>query len=243
MFVNNKYLSWYLNIIASAQDRDLSQSTYVERHHILPKSLGGPDVKWNIVKLTGKEHFIAHKLLTKFTTGPAYYKMMHALWRMIGPKDQRERHRVSATEYERIKSLNAQAMSDARKGKATPAQLAAAAKRRGKPAHNKGVKVPVELRRKRVLKTAHLPVGQRLNLTPEQRAKRLANLAKGRGKGGLRPKFKTVLYNTKTEQMLETLHMKKTLTALGVNDRQFYSGNSGWVILEKYNLKTGQRLI
>lgn len=38
---------------------------YVERHHILPKSLGGKDENDNIVILTGREHWIAHLLLHK----------------------------------------------------------------------------------------------------------------------------------------------------------------------------------
>lgn len=36
---------------------------YYENHHIIPKCLGGNDEKNNLVLLTAKEHFIAHKLL------------------------------------------------------------------------------------------------------------------------------------------------------------------------------------
>ena len=36
-----------------------------ERHHIVPRSLGGSDDKDNIVKLTLREHYIAHLLLCK----------------------------------------------------------------------------------------------------------------------------------------------------------------------------------
>lgn len=38
---------------------------YGEIHHIIPRSLGGKDLKENLVKLTAKEHFIAHRLLAK----------------------------------------------------------------------------------------------------------------------------------------------------------------------------------
>jgi hypothetical protein len=38
---------------------------HVEGHHILPKSLGGKDLKCNIAVLSLKEHFIVHLLLTK----------------------------------------------------------------------------------------------------------------------------------------------------------------------------------
>jgi len=247
MFVNNKYQMWYASIIAQAQDRPLKESTYYERHHILPKSLGGPDAKWNMVKLTGKEHFIVHKLLTKFTQGPAYHKMVHAQWRMIGSKDKRDRHKVSASEYARIKELNSQSMSVSRKGKAVPALLEASARRKGKPAHNKGKPMPrasiEQMVQTRMANNAGKPVGLKMRLTEEQRAKRIERLATHRRKGGDNPKFRTVLYNTQTHERIETTHMKKMLKSLGVNDRQFYSGNSAWIILEKWSLKTGERLI
>ena len=38
---------------------------YIERHHILPRSMGGTDDPSNLVKLTGREHWIAHLLLHK----------------------------------------------------------------------------------------------------------------------------------------------------------------------------------
>jgi hypothetical protein len=37
---------------------------YYEKHHIFPRCLGGNDEESNLVLLTAKEHFIAHKLLT-----------------------------------------------------------------------------------------------------------------------------------------------------------------------------------
>lgn len=38
---------------------------YVEKHHILPKCLGGDDSNENLVILTAREHFVAHQLLVK----------------------------------------------------------------------------------------------------------------------------------------------------------------------------------
>jgi hypothetical protein len=37
---------------------------YYERHHIIPRCLGGNDANNNLVLLTAREHFICHKLLT-----------------------------------------------------------------------------------------------------------------------------------------------------------------------------------
>ena len=42
---------------------------YFELHHIVPKSLGGLDDKSNLIKLTAREHFIAHFLLAKIYGG------------------------------------------------------------------------------------------------------------------------------------------------------------------------------
>ena len=62
-FLQNKYTKWYFNIISKAQNRDTLG--YVEKHHIIPKSLGGNNEQTNLVKLTAREHFVCHWLLTK----------------------------------------------------------------------------------------------------------------------------------------------------------------------------------
>jgi hypothetical protein len=48
-------------------DRARTRDTlgYVEKHHVIPKCLGGPDSKDNIVKLYPEEHYLAHLLLCK----------------------------------------------------------------------------------------------------------------------------------------------------------------------------------
>lgn len=76
MFKNNKYKFWHDAIINKALNRKIKG--YSEKHHILPRSLGGLNNKDNIVRLTAKEHFIVHMLLCKFTKGNAYYKMLYA---------------------------------------------------------------------------------------------------------------------------------------------------------------------
>jgi hypothetical protein len=48
----------------------------------LPKALKGSDDASNIVALTYREHFLAHWLLTKFTSGRAKVAMQYALFRM-----------------------------------------------------------------------------------------------------------------------------------------------------------------
>jgi predicted XRE-type DNA-binding protein len=59
------YHKHYHLLINRAKIRDLDTSVYVEKHHIVPKCLGGLNNIDNIVKLTPREHFIAHQLLVK----------------------------------------------------------------------------------------------------------------------------------------------------------------------------------
>ena len=57
------YSKQYSNLINRALSRPLVNNTHYEKHHILPKSLGGQDIIENITFLTPKEHYIAHMLL------------------------------------------------------------------------------------------------------------------------------------------------------------------------------------
>ena len=85
---NNDALAEYLELITSAKSVARkryptadSRYVYYEQHHILPKSLY-PDFrlhKENLVLLTAREHFIAHKLLTEIFP---IQSMFYAYWRM-----------------------------------------------------------------------------------------------------------------------------------------------------------------
>ena len=62
------YFLAYQQLIAKAKARVCPEG-YVERHHILPRALGGTDDSSNLVALTAKEHFVAHVLLAKIHGG------------------------------------------------------------------------------------------------------------------------------------------------------------------------------
>lgn len=53
----------YREIISSSLNRVVNG--YTEKHHVIPKSMGGSDAKSNIAVLTAREHFICHWLLVK----------------------------------------------------------------------------------------------------------------------------------------------------------------------------------
>jgi hypothetical protein len=70
----SKYSRWYEALVTKAQNRTIDG--YVEAHHIIPRSFGGNDSKANLVKLTAREHYIAHALLWKMKFAGVYGSKM-----------------------------------------------------------------------------------------------------------------------------------------------------------------------
>lgn len=78
--MNYKLIYDKLILRGKSRGLDKKQITYyTESHHIIPRSLGGSDEVSNLVLLTGREHFIAHLLLSKIYDNVS---MMYALWMM-----------------------------------------------------------------------------------------------------------------------------------------------------------------
>lgn len=75
---HNKYSRCYFSIVERARTR--IYAGYTEKHHILPRSLGGSSLPDNLVRLTPREHFVCHALLARCTEGLARRKMVKALW-------------------------------------------------------------------------------------------------------------------------------------------------------------------
>ena len=59
---NSTYGKEYLRIVSKGS-KDLTYEKGFERHHILPRSLGGTNEKQNLVKLTTYQHVLAHYYL------------------------------------------------------------------------------------------------------------------------------------------------------------------------------------
>ncbi len=111
MYLDNKYTRWYNSIVAAAKNRKIFG--YTENHHIIPSSLGGSNKKENLVRLTAKEHFVCHLLLTRMTTGNNHYKMVFALHMLSNAKNIGEgRYIPSGRIYEIIKKSYRQALDN-----------------------------------------------------------------------------------------------------------------------------------
>ena len=64
---------------------------YVERHHVVPRCLGGGDEPSNLVPLTPEEHFVAHQLLVRIH--PDDQSLVFAAWAMThGRNGQNKRY-------------------------------------------------------------------------------------------------------------------------------------------------------
>lgn len=102
MYLKNKYTNTYNAIIERAKSRELD--SYFEKHHIVPQSLGGSNDKGNIVKLTAREHFICHLLLTKMVEGSNKSKMYQAAWMMASCVGKhQERYKINNRLYAKLK--------------------------------------------------------------------------------------------------------------------------------------------
>ena len=97
---DTKYCRWYFNIINYRKNN--SPSGYVEKHHIMPRSLGGTDDADNIVKLTAREHFVCHLLLTKMFPTDKYKtaKMVRAWCGMSWRRNEFRTYKVNSRIFE-----------------------------------------------------------------------------------------------------------------------------------------------
>lgn len=88
------YRKIYDNLCLSRKYRGCDKESGYEVHHILPRSMGGCDKEDNLVKLTPREHYIAHRLLYKITKGSDKVSMGNVI-RVMAAKNSREYEEVS----------------------------------------------------------------------------------------------------------------------------------------------------
>ena len=96
------YTRIYESIINRAKERTLTDG--YERHHIIPRCLGGTDDKENLVKLTPEEHYVAHQLLTKMY--PAHSGLAYAAILMCSNRATNKIYGWLRRRFQRLQSLN-----------------------------------------------------------------------------------------------------------------------------------------
>lgn len=94
---------------ADSENRVKCAETYYEKHHILPRSLGGSDNDDNLILLTPREHFIAHWLLYKMHSGSYKHRMGHAWFCMS--RSSNNQIRYNSRHYKYIREAHAKSAS------------------------------------------------------------------------------------------------------------------------------------
>lgn len=90
----------FINNILETRGRFACGEEYHERHHIVPKCMGGTNEEENLIDLFAREHFEAHRMLA--LENPDVHGLVYAWWCMChGVKRKcQDRYEVSAEEYE-----------------------------------------------------------------------------------------------------------------------------------------------
>jgi len=107
------YRVHYDRLIDRARHRTIDG--YSERHHVVPKCLGGGNERSNIVRLTPEEHFVAHELLVKLHPGDR--RLTWALMRMSGAGGRKA--------YGWLRRKFGEQISAAQRGRKRPASVGA----------------------------------------------------------------------------------------------------------------------
>lgn len=105
--INTHYAVRYVKFIQWCSTKVRKPNEYLENHHILPcGKTQFPEYKslsrnpWNSIKLTGREHFIAHWMLWKSQGGYMAYAFVSMCRKS---KHQKNRYFVSSRSYEQAK--------------------------------------------------------------------------------------------------------------------------------------------
>lgn len=150
IFICMNYKKIHDKIVERAKLRELKG--YSEKHHIIPKCMGGTDEKDNLVKLTAKEHWLIHLLLIEIY--PKNNKLKIAMKLMMGKSCNHDRIKItSGKQFDRLRKMIAKAHGELMKGKKRASFSETHKKnisksKKGKPSNRKGVKLSNETKEK-----------------------------------------------------------------------------------------------
>ena len=105
----------FIQNILETRGRFACGDEYHERHHIIPKCMGGSNDEDNLIDLFAREHFIAHKLLAEEhpDNGGLVYAWSLMTW---AKRDYQDRYIITPEEYEDARI----ALSESMKGANNP---------------------------------------------------------------------------------------------------------------------------
>lgn len=89
------YVRIYADFIKDRRAREATLTGYTERHHILPRCMGGGDDPGNLISLTPEDHYFAHLLLAK-AHGGRNWASLHAMCHVANKHTKAHRARLAA---------------------------------------------------------------------------------------------------------------------------------------------------
>lgn len=186
------YDEFIQNILDTRGRFGVPDGEYKERHHILPKCMGGNDEENNLVDLYAREHYEVHRLLAQ--ENPNENDLVCAWWLMCHVKSvTQQRYDVSAEQYEEARI----AFSNLRKN----SKVSEDTRRKMSEAHSGennsfyGKKHTEESRRKIREKRA-LQGNTKVGWKPtKEQSKRISEAHKGLLSNGKHPRAKKVVCN------------------------------------------------
>lgn len=109
------YKKIYNELIEKAKQRKIVEG-YSELHHIKPVCMGGDNSNNNLVRLTAREHFIAHALLYKIYKNS---KLSYAWFSMLR-SDPNQRREFSSRQYDLVKRCHSKELKKAMAAEGNP---------------------------------------------------------------------------------------------------------------------------
>lgn len=101
------YQKHYDLLMSRARARTCPEG-YVEKHHVVPKCLGGSDDPSNLVILTAREHYVAHQLLVKLNPSDLRISYAALMMTRLGKSNGRVNNRYYSwlkENYSRLQSM------------------------------------------------------------------------------------------------------------------------------------------
>lgn len=106
----------FINNILETRGRFACGDEYHERHHIVPKCIGGGNEELNLIDLYAREHFIAHKLLAQENPDNSGLVYAWACMSWVKNEDTNGRYETTPEEYEEAKMAFSKMLSETRAG-------------------------------------------------------------------------------------------------------------------------------
>lgn len=99
--VTSKYWKYYMILITYRSTHPISNNMYTEQHHYIPRCCDG-NIN-DVVELTFREHFIAHRLLSKCSKNNYKKSLLYAIRFMQCSGNNPNRPKLNSRQYNSIK--------------------------------------------------------------------------------------------------------------------------------------------